>query len=376
MITAMRPTTRLISLVLGILATALTVEAQPSTTTGPATRPAIKVFTPKGYVRLEVGGRAYICLPTDQGWVNEGARRVKAGIGPATKPADLLEHIAARRDLFVATMLKDLPTLKPSQVDEVLDQRIIPGLKQLSFIRPSMVYIVSPAEHLKQALREGWTDPRFRYNAVSDTLDFDRSVSLATDGPADESAVAAIFNTTDTTDQRTSALAQYITDSESQVQLQIASRATTLALVNIADFIARQAMTDLPRTEDQVWMATGLSNVLAARYVSTIHGSPWVQFIEALITSPQATPVNAAGLDLLNPTPIAALKDEFVPAHLDGRRRKSIAVMYVWLKDAGDAKLMPTIEAVERAKPADGVTLVRVIKDISGIDLTESLKPR
>ncbi len=373
----MIPPIRFFSLLIAMCAV-VSAQAQtaPQPATNPATRPAVKIVIPEGYVRIEVAGRSFICLPADQAWVTEGASRAKVISSPSTKPTDLLQRIEAKRELFIASMLKDLPTLTPSQVSHVLDQQIIPGLKQVANLRPVMVYIVSPGEHLKQALRHGWKDQRFRYNAVSDTLDFDRSVSLNPGGASDESAVAALFNPSDTVDQRTSALAQYIADTEAQVQQQIAGRGTTLALVNVADFIARDALAQLPRNEDQVWMVAGLSNVLAAKYVSTIHGSPWAQFIEALITSPQTTPVNAAGLDLLKPTPISSLKEEYVQPNLDGRRRKAIAVMYVWLRDVGDAKLMPTIEAVERARPADAETLVRIIKDVSGVDLTDSLKPR
>ena len=87
------------------------------------------------------------------------------------------------------------------------------------------------------------------------------------------------------------------------------------------------------------------------------------------------TAVPAAAINLLNPVPLSSLRDEFVPAHVDARRRKSIAVMHIWYRDARD-KLVPTLEAVTRARPADGVTLVKIIHDASGIDLTQALEPR
>ncbi len=350
--------------------------AQTLPATQPAIKPVVKTAVPNGYVRIEVQGRSLICLPDDKDWITQVASRIKKDIGPTTRPADLLQNLATKRDRVVAGLLKDLPALNPSQIDELIDQKILPVLKELNEIRPKIVYLVTPAEHLKLALKGGWKDPRVRLNGVTDTLDMDRSVSLGGPRSDDESTVAAIFNPSDTVSQRTELLNSYIVNTEQQIGEQIAGRGTTLTLVQFADFIAAKALNDLPRQEDQVWMVSGLSNVLAARYVSMIHGSPTVQFIEAMIVAPQQTPVPAAGMDLLHPLPLASLKEEFIPTYLDSRRRKSIAVMFLWLKDVGDEKLLPTIEAVARAHPADGATLVRVIKDVSQVDLTEALKPR
>jgi hypothetical protein len=272
-------------------------------------------------------------------------------------------------------MLKDLPTLNPSQVEKFIDETLLPQLKDLTEVRPRMVFLVSPAEHLKRAVRDGWTDPRVRYNRVADQLELDRTVALTGPNSA-ESTVAALFDPADAIQQRTTLLAQYMVSTEEQVQQQIAARATTATLIAFAGFIADSGLKDLPKAEDQAWMQVGLTNTLAARYVSMVHGSPDVQFIEALIVGPAQSPVQAAAVNLLNPVPLSSIRDEFVPAHVDARRRKSIAVMYMWLRDAGDEKLVPTLEAATRARPADGATLVKVIKDASGVDLTAALQPR
>lgn len=345
---------------------------QPATQPAPA---ASTVVTPKGFLRLEVNGRALICLPADKDWVAQAAGRVQTVGGPTTKPADLLARLAEKRDAVSAAMMKDLPDLKPSQIEKILDEQINPTLKNLMNARPRIVYIVAPAEHIREAMRDGWTDRRFHYNRVSDTFDFDRTVAVNVEGN-EESAVAAMFAPNDAVADRVAALAQYITGTEDQVMQNVSSRATTLVLVTIADFIAREALKDLPRQEDQVWLVSGLSNVLAARYVSIFHGSPLRQFVDALIVSPVDNPVNAAGLDLLHPLPVASLKPEFVMPQLDARRRKAIAVMFVWLDQAGVEKMMPMVNAVVRAKPTDGPTLVRVVKDTSGVDLTDLLLPR
>lgn len=344
----------------------------------PATQPApasSTVTTPDGMVRLEVAGRSLICLPADKDWVAQAAGRVPSVAGPTTKPADLLTRLTEKRDVVSSAMMKDLPHLKPSQIEKIVDEQIVPNLKTLSTARPRIVYLVAPAEHIREAMRQGWTDRRFRYNRVSDTFDFDRTVAVNAEGN-EESAVAAMFAPNDAVADRTAALAQYILGTEEQVMQQVANRATTVVLLTLAEFIAREALKDLPRQEDQVWLVNGLSNVLAARYVSIFHGSPLRQFVDALIVGPIDSPVNAAGIDLLHPLPVASLKPEFVAPQLDARRRKAIAVMFVWFDQAGDEKMMPMVNAVVRAKPADGATLVKVVKDTSGVDLTELLMPR
>lgn len=344
----------------------------------PTTRPVelgASTVTPKGYIRTDVNGRSLICLPADREWVEAAAARVKPGVGPATRPADLHANLTAKRELIVASMLRDLPGLNPSRAEKLIDDTLLPQLKELSQLKPRIVFLVSPAEHVKQAIRDGWTDPRVRYNRIADQLELDRSIAM-TGGESAESTVAALFDPSDALERRTTLLAQYIVSTEEQIQQQLAARANTAALVAFADFIADVGLAELPKNEDQVWMKVGLASTLAARYVSRIHGSPVEDFVQALITGPAETPVSAASIDLIRPVPLSSLKEEFVPAHVDGRRRKAIAVMYVWLRDAGDDKLVPTLEAVQRARPADGVTLVKVIKDASGIDLTASLEPR
>jgi hypothetical protein len=343
-------------------------------TTGPARRGA-RVTTPKGYSRIDGQGRSIICLPADEAWVRRAVNRAQPGTA-TTKPSDLISNLGTKREALLAAMLKDLPTLKPSQVEGLIDNQVLPLLKPIEATKPRLVFVVSPAEHLKEALREGWTDPHFHYNAADDSLEVDTSITLASDGIADESAVSAVFRPTDTEDDRVSQLSQYVTSTETQVQNSITSRATSLAVISVAEFLAKQVFNDLPTKDDQIWLSVGLSNVLAARYVSIIHGSPLRQFIEALVIPPRDTGVNAATIDLLNPMPTASLKDEYVPPYLDARRRKAIAVMYYWLTEAGDAKLLPMITAVQRARPADGATLAEVVKTNSGVDLAPVLRAR
>jgi hypothetical protein len=362
-----------IAILVPLLLAAL-VLAQDPPATSPASKTA-KTVTPAGYVRFEVNGRSLICLPDDRTWVEAAAARVRPGVGPATRPADLFANLTAKRDLVVESLLKDLPTVNPSQIEKLIDDTLLPQLKQLAAVKPHIVFLVSPAEHLKRAMRDGWTDPRVRYNRVADQLDFERTVAMT--GPdSDESTVAAIFEPSDAIDQRTTLLAQYLVTTEQQVLDQLAARGTTAVVVGLANFIADAGMKDLPRNEDQIWMKVGLSHALAARYVSMIHGSPPAEFIEAMVIGAGATTVSAASINLLNPVPLSSIRDEFVPAHVDARRRKAIAVMYTWLINAGDAKLVPTLEAAARARPADGATLVKIIKDTSGIDLTAALEPK
>lgn len=344
--------------------------------TFPSTRAAAVVVTPPGFVRFTAGGRTFVTLPADQSWVAAAAARAAARAaapGPTTQPADMLQRLPPRRDALVAAMLADVTTFTPAQIDQFLDKQLVPLMKDLSQVAPRLVYMVAPSEHVKDALRAGWADPRIHFNKADDTFEVSRSVAFDVPGKTDESIVIVLFKPDDTEDRRVARLSQYLTAAEADVLQSVASRATSLMIAVTATFIADKGMAGLPRGEDQVWLADGLSTVLATKYISMIHGAPQLQFVRQVAMNPPESPVNPVTIDLLHPQPGDQLLPQLVVPYAAARHRKDVAVMYLWLLRAGEKKIAPMIADITRLRPADGATLAKALAASSGVDMSTDL---
>lgn len=347
----------------------LTTLAAAQSTTVPA---RAKVVTPSGFVRVEVAGRSYITLPADEAWVRRGAGQVGRQT-PTTQASDIAHNLRNKKELLQNELRRDFPTLGADKIDRLLVDLEAP-LAEVASIRPAMVYLVTPAEHLKRALREGWSDPRFRYNRAADSIEYTQTVSLQPHG-SDESAVAAVFNPADAEAKRVSALARYVADTERQIQQQIVSRAVVVLIDHFERFFLSDALADLPKQEDQDWLAKGLAGVLAAKYASLLHGAPPAEIVQAMLVHPPEGPFNPARVDLVRPLAVDQLKEDRVAPYLAAKRQKAIAVMYVWQTRAGEGQLPVLLEAIPRLRPADGPSLLAAIKSCTGVDLSYEVHP-
>ncbi len=370
---------RFITVAVLLIAVGVDAQSRPAAPARPASQPTsrttpLHVSTPIGFVRIDLDGRSFLTLPADEAWVRRAAGQINRPT-PTTQASDITANLSSKRELIVAEVLKDLPSLTPSKVEKTIAD-LVPVLQQIQTIRPAMVYVVSPSEHIKQALRDGWSDSRFRYNQASDAIEYDRTVSLQPDGGSDESAVAAFFSPADAESQRVSALGRYVKDTEQQIQQQVTSRAVTAVLDRFRVLVATEALADLPKREDQDWLVTGLANVLAAKYAAKVHGAPLAEFVQAMINAPQDAVFNAARIDLLHPLSATQLKDEMVMPYLEAKRRKSIAVVYVWMDRAGEGKVSQLVDSISRLRPADGASLVAAVKSSSDVDLAIELAPQ
>ena len=330
----------------------------------------------KGYVRFSASGREFLARPVDRPWIEMAAKSKAGTVAGATQPSDLFANLESRRDEVLAQMLNDLPTLRPSQIDGLIDDELLPAFRNLAGFRFRPVYLVTAIGPLKVEMQSGWAHPKVRWNRVADRVEFERDIRISASDNDTESLIAAVFEEWRSEQERTALLARFISTSEQQVREALSSRATSTALAKTADFIAREALATLPRREDQVWLPVGLSNVLAAKYISAFHGSPQREFIEALVIGTAGQSINALQVDLLTPLPMDALRAEAIGPYMDARRRKAIAVTYLLVRDAGERSVMPLVNAVERLRPADGLTLAATIKSVCGIDLVAQLRAR
>jgi len=345
------------------------------TTTSVGAPVAVRVETPGGFIRIDVAGRSAIALPDDKSWVAEALERAGKP-EPTTQPIDMLQGLPGKRDALSAMMLNDLSMISPSAVNRIFDSVLLPALTMQTKANPKIVFIVAPGEHIREALNKGWKAKNLRLNKVADRLELSATISIRTDGVDDETDLPALFSMSDPADRRAMLLSQYITNAERDLARVLVSRSASACLSGLSVGLVEEGLADLPKEEDQVWFVTGLSAVLAGRYTSVIHGAPVGVFIEGMIAPSRPSTVDATTIDLLHPFKTADLKPEIAEDYLDARRRKSVAVVYSWLNQAGENQIRNTINAIIRAKPADGLTLIQVIKEASGVDLARDVASR
>jgi len=342
--------------------------------TQPATQPH-RVIAPSGFVRFETAGRSFITSPEDRDWVTEAAGKLQSP-PPSTRPADLVDRLTAQRDAVKKNMLTDLPPLTSAQVDTFFDSELIPLARESAAVGPRLVYIVAPMDRMKQALRDGWSDPRLHFNRTNDKIEFTRPIELGLPGEVDESVLLLFFQPTAPADERQKDLDRNLALTDAKTDDTLITRAVSLMIGRISGFIAKGPLAGLPRGEDQIWFADGLSTVLAAKYVASIHGAPLSAFIREIISAPIDRRVQAAAIDLLHPMPADALRDDLVLPYAAARHEKNTAVMYLWLINGGDQKIGQTLDDIKKLAPADGETLAKIVASASGVDLLKALRPK
>ncbi|MGN6724532.1 MAG: hypothetical protein ACTHLZ_01315 [Tepidisphaeraceae bacterium] len=343
----------------------------------PATEPAsqpVRLQTPPGCVRIELNGRVMFTDPADEAWVREVALHAPRGV-PTTQASDLLARFAARRDPLSVAMLGDLPTLLPKDVDAFLDGEFRQDLVSFAQVQAYPVFLVVSEGRLTEIVRQGWSEPHFHYNRQADQVDIERGVSIQAGHPV-ESAVAALIDPKGDPTLRAAKLADTVSHTELVVNQSIAARSTAGAVRTMARFLSKHALADLPHGVDELWFGTGLVNVLAGRYVAMLHGAPLGQFMAEMIRPPRQGPIDEATVNLLHPYAPDDLRPELVDAYAQACYRKAIAVMFLWVEKAGIRQVAPVLEEIKRFPPADGPTLVKLIENRSGVDLTPILTGR
>jgi len=342
--------------------------------TQPTTQPHV-VTPPSGFVRFEAAGRAFVTAPEDREWVTEAAGKLQP-LPPSTRPADLVDRLIAQRDILKKTMLADLPTLTPAQIDTFLSEELLPLARESAAFGPKLVYVVAPMDRIKAALRDGWTDPRLHFNRSNDKIEFTRPIELGLPRQTDESVLLLFFQPAAPADERRKDLTRNLALAEAKTEDTLITRAVSLMIGRISGFLAKGPLANLPRGEDQIWFADGLSTVLAAKYVASIHGAPLSAFIREIIAAPVDRRVQAATIDLLHPMPADALRDDLVLPYAAARHEKNTAVMYLWLINGGEAKIGSTLDEIKKLAPADGETLAKIVASASGVDLLKALRPK
>lgn len=350
--------------------------AQPAA--APSTSAAARraVVIPPGFKVIVVSGHSVICQADDEQWIRQAVASVQPATKPSTMPADLLERLTAGREMLAARMSTDLALKDPAEAKKFIDEQLVPVLKRASDFKAPLFYLVTTEAKIKTALQAGWEDPQFRYARASDSIQFNPMINLSLEGDADDQLIPSLYKPEEAIEVRAGRLTETLQLAEQQLSMRLASRSQTAMVLSIVAFIGQTTIDPLKLTNEQQWFGVGVAGVLSAEYLAIMNGQPAESFLALMNGTDPRNPIRQETIDLLHPVPPNDLRPAARPAYTDSLRRKSATAVQKWLASAPKDALPKTIQAIRDQKPADGAALVKVIKDTTGVDVSEDLKSR
>jgi hypothetical protein len=332
------------------------------------------VVVPTGYSILKANGRSVLVETNDAQWVQPALAAMGPTTLPSTMPADILAKFSASREQIKKRMMDDLAITDPAVVDKFFDRKLQPLLKQFIDYHPPLFYIVITQTRLKELLKSGWSDPRFYYNRAADDVQISGAFNLSIDQPGDDILLPIIYDPAYATDKKQELLNAQIHESERSITEAMANRAMVVTQVAMVDFIILQVSDPTKLKDDQTWIATGLSGVLSSEYAAMITRINAQLMEEEMSSDNPRNPIRSETIDLLHPTAAADMRPEAVRAYNDAYRRKAARVVLNWLKKGGQSATGKVIAAIHANPPADGAALIKMIQQISGVDLSTDVE--
>jgi hypothetical protein len=293
---------------------------------------------------------------------------------PTTMPSDLVTTLTSQRDSFIASLAADTNTT-PEQTTTFFDDRLLPTLTRLRDLRYRITYLVTTRPVLVEALKAGWTHPRFSYNRFADDVMFNMTLTVSDDATSTETLIPALWDPAKDTDpaSRRAKLLATIAEIESGIAASIAERGLTLLQAQLITFSAEIALPPLNLKPDQEWLGIGMVGVVAAKHASAIAGVPRDRVIAAMTMERPNAPVRASRINVLQLTPAAELRDSYRRPYADAVRRRAIAIIHALTQRGGEDALPRSLAAVKATPPTDGPALVTLIRTTTGVDLTDNI---
>jgi|GEM_PF-1702859 len=346
----------------------------PATTSPTTARVRVEAIVPTGFVKVTVDGRIAMCEPANEAWIKEVMTKTAPATRPTTMPADLSAKVAASRDAITQQLMSDLAITDKAAIDRMYEERVYASLKKYENFKSPIIFLVCSNNKLKEIVKNGWTNPRFRYNRAMDDVQFSYSLSLKVDEPMDDEVLPVNYDdTTDDAAKRTR-FAEALRTIEGSLLQSMADDAQNGLQLAFAQTIGEQTIKSLDLKPGQEWLGFGISDMYSYRAATTIIGVDFDRMLAGITANNPNNPIRSETIDLLHPTPADQLRRDAAPYYIDVMRRKSNRVFSKWLADAPQGSLVKVIEAVKTQKPADGEALVKIVKDASAIDLTTPLK--
>ncbi len=345
---------------------------------GQVTQPALRreVVIPAGYEVIEREGRRVIATMADAEWVRQALVGIQPATRPSTLPADVIERLIAKRAWLEQQLARDLLIEDPAVIRDFIDQRLLPRVRAVESAPIPLFYLAISRPALKELMKQGWSDPRFYYNRAADEIMIQPRLEVNFDRPMDDLLVGAFFEPGDTVEIKQAALADTIQSIEAGLAQELSIQAQRRLQMELLAFIEQHLIDRIDWKADQVWLRLGLVAVLSARYAAEMTGADSLWYVAPMVAEPPRVRLRAANIDLLHPADPQDLRREYVSAYFDAMRRKSVAVVWDWLREAKSEQPVPdTLKAVLERKPVDGQELIKLIHATTDVDLTARLLP-
>ncbi len=356
----------------------ITIAAQPATTatSAPATaqRPPYEIITPPGFQKLTIGQHSIIAEPKDLPWIQDALKDFKATTRPTTMPATLVAALKQTRPQIEKAMAADLGISDPKLTGELFDQTLIPNLEKLGNLKPPLFYLVTTQDKLKTLLKNGWTDPRLHYNKITDDVQFVPTLELSVDHAMDEYLVPAVFPATALPDQQQQMLSHLIDRTEAGLAASISVKAQAFLHTATMNFIGRTIFVPLNLQPNQEWISMGVSSTLAAKYLAMVEQMDFKTLLMRMTHENPRNPISPRTIDLAHPNDPKDLRREAMPYYVDAMGKKAMTVTLKILEQGGPDAIKKIVDAIKKQKTKDGDELVKLIKDASGVDVTEDVK--
>jgi hypothetical protein len=353
--------------------------AQPTASPPPATAPTAPPYVlemPPGYQKIAAGGHMAICLPADAQWVKKALSETKPATRPTTMPADLLKRIADNRAAVVKQMVADLALSDDKQPNRLFDEEIIPKLKKLEALKPPIYFLICTRENLRELTKAGWGEPRYHYNRLADEASFDDNIVLSLDRPMGDTVLPVFYTEKETPETRAKNLAMGLQQLDAGMAERVSQQSQPLVFNLLAEHIGQTYFDPMKLRRDQQWLSIGVTGYFASKYAGELTPSPKEEWLRGMTYDNPRFPVSAKAIDLAHPVEEGAMRPIAVPYYNQALRRKAMTVVVKWVEKGGEASLTKVIVALRAKPPADGVGLIKLIQDTTGVDLAKDVAPQ
>jgi hypothetical protein len=291
-------------------------------------------------------------------------------------PADVLRRVTENRAAVVRQMAADFGLPDDKEPNRFFDEQLIPTLRKLDELRPPVYFLVSTYDQLRALVADGWGEPRFRYNRAAGEVSYDDRISLAVDRPVDDTVLAATYAPGDAPEARVKRLAASVQKVQADLTRSIAVESEPAVFNRLGQHIHERYFEPLKLRRDQLWLGMGVNGYFTCKYGAQLTGRPRDDLLKSMTFEDRRFPVSSRPIDLAHPADEAALKPGAGPYYHQAMRRKAVAAVMRWVAQAGEPSVTKVLVALRANPPADGAALVKMIRDVAGVDLSKDLAPQ
>ncbi len=311
----------------------------------------------------------------DDAVVSQALKDIKPIVMPTTMPSDLIRTVSRNRVEMAREMKAELLLPNTKVVDALIDQKIMPMLRQVDSVQAPVFYLLASRPMLTEAMEEGWTDPRYQYIRFAHQVVYTPDVQMSVEHRLDDLVIWVPVDDQSSDDDKSRKLAEKIREFE----VGLARSKGGLAQVGIHNLLEDFLFTNLvdiikfPRM--MRWFGAALADAYAVKYMAILTGDSRSSLMTELINGSPANPLQSQPLDLMNPMDPDDMYADRRILYVDAVRHKAAGAVGAWLAKGGDGVLAKTLPALRANPPANSQDLVQLIQKTTGIDLTPVLSP-